>query len=137
LGRYITINPIIFFDGICNLCNSSVQFVIERDSNKHFRFATLQSNFAHELLKNKNKESGQMDTIILLDGDNIYKKSTAALRIARSLDGGWPILYGFIIIPSFLRDFIYDKIANNRYKWFGKRNSCMVPSDDVIDLFIE
>lgn len=136
MGRHITINPIIFFDGICNLCNSSVQFIIARDSKKHFRFAPLQSGIARDLLKNKDRESKQTDSIILLDGDNIYKKSTAVLRIARSLDGGWPVFYGFILIPSFLRNIIYDWIARNRYKWFGKRNTCMVPSNNVIDLFI-
>jgi predicted DCC family thiol-disulfide oxidoreductase YuxK len=117
-------NPVVVFDGVCNLCCSSVQFIIKRDRNKRFRFATLQSEFGHAILSRAALPSGNFNSIILWEGDTFYVKSTAALRIAKHLSGLWPVLYLFIIVPAVIRDSLYQIIANNRYKWFGKKTEC-------------
>ncbi|MBC8984885.1 DUF393 domain-containing protein [Pedobacter sp. N36a] len=135
----------IFFDGVCNLCNHAVQFVIKRDQLDYFRFAALQTDAAKTQLTALNiQEKGgtlsedqqgslaphqeELNTIILLENGKVYYRSTAALRIARKLSGLWPLLYGFIIIPPFIRDFCYQLISKNRYRIWGKQESCMVPS---------
>jgi predicted DCC family thiol-disulfide oxidoreductase YuxK len=122
-------HAIIFFDGVCNLCTGSVTFVIKRDQRDCFRFAPLQSEFALQQLEPLGESlNGTPGSIMLLEGGKLYKRSTAALRIARKLDGGWPLLYGFIVVPAFIRDFVYDQIAANRYRIWGKSDSCMVPT---------
>ncbi len=127
---------IIFFDGVCNLCNSSVQFILKRDTNKKFMFASLQSDVAKKLLLHKNVKNN-FDSIILLDKGKIYNKSIAILKIGKTL--GFPYSLGsiFFIIPKFIRDFIYDWIAKNRYKWFGKKDSCMIPTKEYLERFLE
>lgn len=125
----------MFFDGICNLCSSSVLFVIKRDSKAQFKFATLQSLDLDEI-KNKFPITTLPDSILLIDKNRLFVKSTAALRIAKGLDGIWPLFYGFIIVPAPIRDWIYDLIAKHRFKWFGKRNSCMIPTPDIEARFI-
>lgn len=135
MGRHIKINRVVFFDGVCNLCNFSVQFIIARDTKKIFRFAPIQSDYARKHLHNEVINEFQPDSILLLDGKKIFRKSTAILNIFRSLDKGWPLFYVFIIVPPVIRDSIYDLIARKRYKWFGKRDECMVPSNDVMDRF--
>lgn len=127
---------IILFDGVCNLCNNTVTFVIKRDRKNRFKFATLQSDVANDLLSGFPDNSPKLDSIVLLDGDKKYSKSSAALRIAKGLSGGYPLLYGFMIIPKFIRDWIYDIIARNRYKWFGKRDSCMIPTPELNEKFL-
>ncbi len=127
---------IIFFDGVCNLCNSSVQFILKRDTNKKFMFASLQSDVAKKLLLHKNVKNN-LDSIILLDNSVIYQKSTAIFKIGNKL--GFPYNLGsvFFIIPKFARDFIYNWIAKNRYKWFGKKDSCMLPTKEYLERFLE
>lgn len=138
MGTDIKVNSksIILFDGVCNLCNTSVNFVIDRDSRDRFLFAALQSDFA----KNRLQELGYYDftlsSVLLVEGERVYKESTAALRIAKGLGGLWPLLYIMIIIPSSLRDVVYKNIARNRYKWFGKRESCRVPEPAVLRKFV-
>jgi predicted DCC family thiol-disulfide oxidoreductase YuxK len=127
--------PIIFFDGVCNLCNGAINFIIDHDKNGYFKFAPLQSEIAKEFIPQSTLEN--TDSIILLDSDKIYSKSTAALRVAKKLDGMWKILYSLIIFPKFLRDFVYDFIAKNRYKWFGKRDTCRMPTKDIKDRFLK
>lgn len=129
-------HPIILFDGVCNLCTQSVQFIIRRDPARKFRFAPLQSEFGQQVLKHFNLPVTRMNTLILLHEGKIYLKSTAALRIANELSGVWSALYALAIIPAFIRDPVYELIARNRYKWFGKRDNCMVPSPQLKDLFI-
>ena len=119
--------PVILFDGVCNLCNSSVNFVIDRDPDGIFQFAALQSESASTLMERHGIGHG-LDTIVLLEDDRVYDRSTAALRIARRLNGGWPVLYVAIVIPKFLRDSVYRFIARNRYRWFGRSENCRVPT---------
>ncbi|MCR9181607.1 MAG: thiol-disulfide oxidoreductase DCC family protein [Flavobacteriaceae bacterium] len=126
----------ILFDGVCNLCNGSVVFIIKRDKKDVFRFAAIQSEEGRQLIQNYNIDTSKIDSILLLDGETYYTKSTAALKIARHLKGGYPLLYGFMILPRFLRNWVYDIIARNRYKWFGKKESCMIPTPELKAKFL-
>lgn len=128
---------VIFFDGVCNLCNSSVNFIIDRDSNRYFRYAALQSEAGQRFLNKHGLSATDFDSIVLYDGANVYQKSTAALRIAKKLDGIYPVLYAFIVIPVKIRDFFYTFIANNRYKWFGRREECRIPTPELKRLFLD
>ncbi len=125
---------IIFFDGVCNLCNASVNFIIKRDRNARFLFCPLQSTVAKTFLHENGYAT--VDSLLLLKKSTVYEKSTAVLRIARDLNGLWPLLSIFLILPVSIRDFIYNKIARNRYRWFGRQSSCRVPSKKEKDLFI-
>ena len=127
---------IILFDGICNLCNSSVQFVIKNDSKNHFMFASLQSNYGQKFLTKNNFDSINFDSIILIDGDNFYLKSDAAIRITKELNFPYNLMYFFMFIPKNIRDYFYSYIAKNRYKWFGKQNSCWIPTKDLNSKFL-
>ncbi|WP_225871317.1 thiol-disulfide oxidoreductase DCC family protein [Pedobacter cryotolerans] len=129
-------NDIIFFDGLCNLCNRAVQFTIERDKSNVFRFASLQSDYANQKLKPFNIEPSEGNSFVLLEGEKVYQRSTAALRVARKLTGLWPLLYGFIVVPPFIRDGVYSYIAKNRYNWFGKQESCWVPTPGLKSKFL-
>lgn len=121
-------SPIIFFDGVCNLCNNFVQLIIRNDRQEKFLFSPIQSDFARKFLL-ENKFNGQdSDSVILFIDGSFYTKSNAALRIAKSMNGLWPLFWIFIIIPSPIRNWVYDFIARNRLKWFGTRNECMIPS---------
>lgn len=128
---------VILFDGVCNLCNGAVNFVIDRDKKGRFKFASLQSQFAKERLRTTEIDSSKLDTIVLLKPDGRVKsKSSAALEIARRLSGLWPLLYVFIILPPFIRDWGYDLIAKNRYRWFGRTDQCRMPSKELLHRFI-
>lgn len=129
-------HAVIFFDGVCNLCNHSVQFIIKRDHKDYFRFAALQGDIAKQKLSDFDLKAENLKTIILLEDGKVYLRSTAALRIAKHLSGSWPILFRFIIIPAFIRDFVYQLIASNRYRIWGKTESCMVPSPDLKAKFL-
>ncbi len=130
-------HPVILFDGVCNLCNSAVDFVIRRDRKGVFRYASLQSEVGMNLLRERGLPSDRLDTIVLVDaGGKVSFRSTAALKIARQLSGAWPLLYAFIILPAGLRDVVYNWIAANRYKWFGQRDTCRLPTSDERALFI-
>ncbi len=128
---------IILFDGICNLCNQSVQFVIEHDSKNQFRFASLQSDFGQDFLKKNKLEATQFDSIVFIEDDQFYTKSSAALKIAKYLDGITSWLTIFMIVPKPLRDIVYSFIAKNRYRWFGKNESCWLPTKELKAKFIE
>ncbi|MEQ9009057.1 MAG: DCC1-like thiol-disulfide oxidoreductase family protein [Ekhidna sp.] len=129
--------PIILFDGVCNLCNSSVQFIIERDKKELFLFASLQSRYAKENLPDEFSDETALQSIILKEGDEIKSKSSAVLTITKSLSGLWPLFYVLIVIPKFVRDWVYDIIAKNRYQWFGKKDQCMIPSPELKNRFID
>ncbi|MAP53838.1 thiol-disulfide oxidoreductase DCC family protein [Altibacter sp.] len=129
-------HKIILFDGVCNLCNSSVVFIIKRDKKDVFRFAALQSNVGMVLVNEHGIDTSKTDSIILIDGNRSFEKSSAALRIARELSGAYPLLYGFIIVPKFIRNWVYDYIAKNRYRWYGKKESCMIPTPELKSKFL-
>ena len=128
---------ILLFDGVCNLCNSSVNFIIDHDPKGRFKFAALQSEFGQKKLQELGFDQEEFDSLVLLSGDKVYKKSSAALRIAKKLSGLYPLLYVFIIIPPFIRHGVYDIIAKNRYKWWGKRDSCRMPTPELKARFVE
>ncbi len=127
---------IVIFDGLCNLCNGSVQFIIRHDKKNKFVFASLQSEVAQKLLNEIHVKSS-LETIVLIKGHKHFEKSDAVLEIAKNLSGFWPMVYGFTIIPRFLRDILYNWVAKNRYTWFGKRESCLSPSPKFSDKFLE
>jgi len=127
---------IILFDGICNFCNFWVGFVINRDKNDLFRFAALQSSTGIELLKKYNLDSSSQDTFFLIADNKVYTKSTAALIVCKQLKGIIKILFVFIIIPKFIRDFVYDLIAKNRYRLFGKKEICRIPTEAEMNKFL-
>lgn len=127
---------IILFDGVCNLCNGTVQFIIKRDKKNQFHFASLQSESGQHLLAKYNLPLNDYNSFVLIEDDKVYTRSLAALRVAKKLKGLWPFLYGFIIVPKFIRDGIYKWIAKNRYKWFGKQDSCMVPTYELRARFL-
>ena len=136
IKEYFMPKSVLLFDGVCNLCNSSVQFVLKRDKRKYFKFAALQSNSGQELLKQFDLPVNNFTSFVLIENDKIYLKSTAALQVAKRLGGVWSLLFIFIIIPSPIRDFVYNLVAKNRYKIFGKRESCMLPTPDVKERFL-
>ncbi len=127
---------IIFFDGVCNLCNSSIDFIIQRDKNNRFLVGALQDDFSRKILSKYSVKPDYLDSLVLLENDQIFYRSTAALKIARHLSGLWPLFYGFIILPSWLRDPIYDWIGKNRYRWFGKKNTCRIPTPEEAARFL-
>jgi len=129
-------HPVILFDGFCNLCNASVQSVIKRDPQSYFRFASLQSMAARELLKPYFSELDTVDSIVLVTAQGVLVKSDAVLQICRSLRGFPPFLYPLRLFPRSLRDAIYDWIANNRYSWFGRRAVCMIPTPELENRFL-
>jgi predicted DCC family thiol-disulfide oxidoreductase YuxK len=129
--------PIVLFDGVCNLCNGAVQFIIKRDKKKQFLFASLQGKSGNEFLKRFDLPDNVFNSFILIEGDKVYTRSTAALRVAKKLRGGWKLLYGLMIVPRFIRNVVYNVIAKNRYKWFGKKDECMVPAPELKERFLE
>lgn len=131
MGPIVPAYPIILFDGVCNLCSGAVQFIIKKDKEKQFRFASLQSDFGQQVLKKFHLPTSHFNSFILLEENQLYTKSTGALRVAKKLSGFWPLLYGFIIIPPFIRNVVYNWIARNRYKWFGRQEACWLPTPDL------
>lgn len=129
-------SPVILFDGVCNLCNGSVLFIIKRDPRSQFYFAALQSDFGNKQLKNFGLPATELNSVLLIKGGTLYQKSNAALEIAKHLSGLWPALYIFKIIPPFLRDGIYTWVARNRYRWFGKKDACMIPTPELKSRFL-
>ncbi|MCB0451880.1 MAG: thiol-disulfide oxidoreductase DCC family protein [Aequorivita sp.] len=127
---------IILFDGVCNLCNGAVTFTIKRDKKNVFRFAALQSEIGQQLISKFNIDTSKVDSIILIDDEKQYEKSSAALHIAKQLSGAYPLLFGFMIVPKFIRNAVYDYIAKNRYKWFGKKEICMIPTAELKAKFL-
>lgn len=127
---------VLLFDGECNLCNGAVDFVIRRDRDRYFRYASLQSETGKRLRKPFDPETAATDSVMLLENGKLYVRSTAALRIARHLGAAWPLTAVFYLIPWALRDRLYDVVAANRYRWFGKRDTCRLPGPEERDLFL-
>ena len=129
--------PILLFDGVCNLCNGAVQTVIRWDKSSHFRLASLQSATGQTLLKKFNLPTNELNTVVLIDKNTVYLRSDAPLEVMRQLGGGWQFFYVFKIIPRFIRDAVYNWIAKNRYRWFGKEEACMIPTPEVRQRFLD
>lgn len=127
---------IILFDGVCNLCQFGVQFIVKRDPDAYFHFASLQGATGQRLLA-EHQISPDLDSFIYISDTKVYNKSAAALRVARHLRGAWKIFYLFIILPRPIRDKMYEIIARNRYTWFGKQETCMLPSPELKSRFLE
>ena len=126
----------VLFDGVCNLCNASVLFIIDRDPGGHFAFAPLQSAEAARLLAERGYRGAELSSVLLVEGGRVHSRSTAALRVARRLGGGWPLLSAFMIVPRFIRDGVYDWIGRNRYRWFGRQEACRIPTPELASRFV-
>jgi len=128
---------IVLFDGVCNLCNGFVQFIIRNDKKEHFHFGALQSAEAQELLKGSPIRPADLDTVIYLRKGKALTRSTAALQILKELGGAWSLMAVFFVVPRFLRDAVYRFIGNNRYRWFGRQESCMLPTPELRARFLD
>lgn len=129
-------NPVLLFDGVCNLCNASVQLVLVRDKKAVFRFAALQSTLGRQFLEAYGLQTETLDTVVVVSGGRVLTQSDAPLEIVRLLGGAWSWLYIFRWIPRWIRDGLYRFIARNRYRWFGKKESCMLPRPEWKDRFL-
>jgi len=129
-------HPVILFDGVCNLCSSAVAFIIKRDQSARYKFATLQSETTKKLISKFNLSPDKLDSIILIENDKYFIKSTAVIRICRDLGALWPLVYILILIPKSLRDYVYDFVAKNRFRWFGKKDQCMIPDEELESRFL-
>lgn len=127
---------ILLFDGLCNLCNGSVNFILKRDKQGKFKFASLQSEIGNMLCKQHNIDTNVIDSIVLIKNDKVFIKSAAVLEILKDLPIGWRVLRIGIILPKFARDWMYDLIAKHRYRIFGKKDECPIPTEDVQDRFL-
>lgn len=127
---------VVLFDGVCNLCNSSVNWIIDHDKRNEFRFASLQSEYGQQVINKFNLQGEYLNTVILVDGDRLYTRSAAVLKIAGIIGGVWGLLAVFLIVPAFIRDIVYNFIARNRYKWFGKKESCRIPTPELKSKFL-
>ncbi len=132
----VATDPVILFDGVCNLCNNSVLFIIKRDPKAKFKFASLQSEFGKSHLEKFGLPFTELNSVLLIKDGKLFQKSNAALEIAKYLGGGWPVFYVFKLVPAFLRDGVYNWIARNRYRWFGKKDACMIPTPALKTRFL-
>ena len=122
---------------MCNLCNAFVNLVLDADSEGYFLMGALQSEAARPYLEGFGVDPEALDSVVLIENGQLYTRSAAALRVFRRLDAPWPLLYAFMAVPPPLRDWVYDRIASNRYQWFGTRDECRVPTPDLQDRFLE
>jgi len=129
--------PLILYDGVCGLCTSSVLYVIRRDPRKRFTFASMQSPLGQELLARFRLPRDEFETFVLVTADGYAVQSTAALKVAKDLSGLWPLLYALILVPAPIRDVVYRIVARNRYRWFGRSDTCFVPSIEIKDRFLD
>lgn len=129
-------HPVILFDGVCNFCNSAINFVLKQDKKDIFRFAPLQSEAGQKLLQQYSLSTKDFDSFVLIDNGKVYKKSAASLRVMTKLPWYWKEAQLFRIIPTIFRDAIYDFIAQNRYKWFGRKDQCMIPTQEMKSRFL-
>lgn len=128
---------VVLFDGVCNLCNGAVRFIIDHDPAGRFRFAALQSDAGRILLERCGLDPDTFDSIVLVEEGACFTRSTAALRIVRRLSGPWWLLAALVVLPRPLRDFAYDCVARSRYRVFGRRDRCMVPTPELISRFLD
>ena len=128
---------IVLFDGVCNLCNSTVNFIIDHDTHNRFKFSSLQSAYGQSIIQQFKLSGDYLNTVVLIEDGNVYLRSTAVLRILKHLGCLYQLLYVFIIVPAPILDFFYNIVAKYRYKWFGKRETCRVPDAETKNKFIE
>jgi predicted DCC family thiol-disulfide oxidoreductase YuxK len=126
----------VLFDGVCNLCNGSVQFILKRDPQGLFRFASLQSEAGRSLMDQHGLDPGALSSVVVIEDGRVWQESSAALRVARHLPGAWKLLRVFAVIPRPLRDAVYRLIARNRYRWFGKTETCWLPTPELQGRFL-
>ncbi len=131
----VTLSPVIFYDGVCKLCNRSVTIILRIDRQGRLKMAALQSDYGRRVLAEHGMEFDPLDTLMLLERERLSTKSTAIIRISKYLGGVWPLAMILLIIPRFIRDFFYDIIAKNRYRWFGKYNTCPLPDPEFSGRF--
>ncbi|SEM90722.1 thiol-disulfide oxidoreductase DCC family protein [Paenibacillus sp. OK076] len=129
-------HPIVLVDGVCHFCQGLTKWIIKRDPEGKYHFASLQSDVAKQLLEKGNLSTDSMDTFVLIEDGKYYTRSTAALRLAKGLKFPYPLLYVLIIVPKFIRNAIYNMVARNRYRWFGQDEVCMLPTPDIKDRFL-
>jgi predicted DCC family thiol-disulfide oxidoreductase YuxK len=129
-------HPVVLFDGVCNLCAGAVTFLIRRDPEAVFRFAPLQSDIGERLAEEHDIPTEDLETVALIENGRCYTKSSAALRAARHLGGVYRLFGLFWFVPKVVRDWVYDIVASHRYEWFGKRDACLMPTDDIRDRFL-
>ena len=130
-------HPILMYDGVCYLCSWIVRFALKRDPHGRLRFMSLQSAAGQELLQEYGVAVGEFDTALLIENGRVYERSTCVLRAVRYLRFPWPLLYGLIVVPPFIRDAVYDFIAGNRYAWFGRMDVCTIPAPELRERFLE
>lgn len=134
--RTPTGDRVVLFDGVCNLCAASVRFIVRRDPNACFRFATLQSDAARQLLIRHQQPADKFDSVVLIEDGRVFEKSTAALRIARRLTFPWPLFFALVVVPRAIRDAVYSFVVRRRYRWFGRSDACMLPTPDLQHRFL-
>jgi predicted DCC family thiol-disulfide oxidoreductase YuxK len=132
-----TAEAILLFDGLCNLCSAAVRFVIRHDRHRRFRFASLQSATARQILADHGCCDPSLSSMVLVTAGRCHERSRAALEIARRLNAPWPALYVFVVVPRPIRDWVYDFVGSRRYRWFGKRAECWLPDGELRGRFIE
>lgn len=128
---------VVLFDGVCNLCNGAVNWLIDHDSKNVLRYASLQSAYGQQVVAKHNLQGEYLNTILLVEGDKIYERSTAVLRTLKNIGGIWSLLYVFIVVPAFIRNAVYNFVSRNRYRWFGKLDACRIPTPALKAKFLE
>jgi predicted DCC family thiol-disulfide oxidoreductase YuxK len=131
-----TSGRIVLFDGVCNLCNGFVRFLIERDLRSKLRFGALQSRSARQLLEGTPVDADALETVVYLRDGRLLTRSTAAIAVVADLGGGWRTLRLLLIVPAVIRDVVYEAVSRRRYRWFGERDACMVPTPEVMSRFL-
>ena len=127
---------IVLFDGVCNLCNAAVDLIIRNDKAGNFKVGALQDEKSRSILEEYTIDPEYLDSIVLIRGDQVFYRSRAALEISKKLRGLWPLLYAFIVVPNIIRDPVYNWIADNRYSWFGKKDTCRLPTPEEKERFL-
>ena len=129
-------HAVVYFDGVCNFCNGVINFIIRNDRNDYFRYTPLQSESGQKFLRDHQFPMQRLDTFYLAENGKIYSHSAAVLRILKRLGWKYSWMHGFIIVPAFIRDFFYEVISKNRYRWFGRKDQCMIPTAEERGKFL-
>ncbi len=130
------LKTILLFDGECHLCNSAVMFILKKEKNEHLFFTSLQSKTGIDILNHYSINTNKLESLVLIENNKAYIKSTAAIKLTKYLKGLYPLTICLLLIPKILRDIVYDYIAKNRYRWFGKSNSCIIPTEKTMKRFL-